>query len=123
MGGGGALNGPQAFLGEWRAVFQKRRDYVVGRLNDCEGLECLVPEGAFYAFPSCKGLLGKTSAGGRALATDEDGVMALLEENGVALVHGSAFGLAGHFRVSYAASDAELEKAMDRIERFVKKYR
>lgn len=113
-----ALNGPQAFLGEWRAVFQKRRDYVVGRLNDCEGLECLVPEGAFYAFPSCKGLLGKTSAGGRALATDEDVVMALLEENGVALVHGSAFGLAGHFRVSYAASDAELEKAMDRIEAF-----
>ncbi|WP_116654959.1 pyridoxal phosphate-dependent aminotransferase [Pelagibacterium sediminicola] len=113
-----ALNGPQAFLGAWRAVFQKRRDYVVGRLNQCEGLECLVPEGAFYAFPSCKELLGRTSAGGRALATDEDVVMALLEENGVALVHGSAFGLAGHFRISYAAADAELEQAMDRIEAF-----
>lgn len=113
-----ALNGPQAFLGAWRAVFQKRRDYVVGRLNQCEGLECLVPEGAFYAFPSCKELLGRTSAGGRALATDEDVVMALLEENGVALVHGSAFGLAGHFRISYAAADAELEQATDRIEAF-----
>jgi len=113
-----ALNGPQAFLAEWRAVFQQRRDMVVERLNGCEGLECLTPEGAFYVFPSCKALLGKTSAGGRALETDEDVVMALLEENGVALVHGSAFGLAGHFRISYAASDAELTEAMNRIEAF-----
>ncbi|WP_196257892.1 pyridoxal phosphate-dependent aminotransferase [Pelagibacterium limicola] len=113
-----ALNGPQEFLAEWRDVFQKRRDYVVGRLRACAGLECLLPEGAFYAFPSCKGLIGKTSAAGRPLATDDDVVMALLEENGVALVHGSAFGLPGHFRISYAASDADLEKAMDRIEVF-----
>lgn len=113
-----ALNGPQDFLGAWRDIFQKRRDYVVGRLNGCEGLDCLVPEGAFYAFPSCKALLGKTSAGGRALKTDENVVMALLEEQGVALVHGTAFGLPGHFRISYAASDAELAKAMDRIEAF-----
>ncbi len=113
-----ALNGPQKFLAEWRAVFQKRRDMVVARLNACEGLECLTPEGAFYVFPYCKALLDKTSAGGRALATDEDVVMALLEENGVALVHGSAFGLAGHFRISYAASDAELTEAMNRIEAF-----
>ena len=113
-----ALNGPQGFLAEWREIFQKRRDYVVGRLNGMGGLDCLVPEGAFYVFPSCRGLLGKTSAGGRQLATDEDVVMALLEENGVALVHGSAFGLPGHFRISYAASDAELEKAMDRIAAF-----
>ena len=113
-----ALNGPQGFLADWRQAFQKRRDYVVGRLNALEGIECLVPEGAFYVFPSCKGLLGKTSAGGRTLATDEDVVMALLEENGVALVHGSAFGLPGHFRISYAASDEELAKAMDRIEAF-----
>ncbi|MCD7060250.1 pyridoxal phosphate-dependent aminotransferase [Pelagibacterium xiamenense] len=113
-----ALNGPQGFLTGWREVFQERRDMVVARLRACEGLDCLVPEGAFYAFPSCKALIGKTSAGGRALATDEDVVMALLEENGVALVHGSAFGLAGHFRISYAASDAELIAAMDRIEAF-----
>lgn len=113
-----ALNGPQDFLKDWQAVFQKRRDFVVGRLNACVGLESLVPEGAFYAFPSCEGLLGKTSSGGRTLATDEDVVMALLEENGVALVHGSAFGLAGHFRISYAASDAQLEDAMGRIEKF-----
>lgn len=113
-----ALNGPQEFLAEWRDVFQKRRDYVVERLRACQGLECLLPEGAFYAFPSCVALIGKTSAGGRLLATDEDVVMALLEEQGVALVHGSAFGLAGHFRISYAAADAQLEKAMDRIEAF-----
>ncbi|WP_404406806.1 pyridoxal phosphate-dependent aminotransferase [Pelagibacterium halotolerans] len=113
-----ALNGPQGFLADWREVFQERRDMVVARLRACQGLECLVPEGAFYAFPSCKALIGKTSAGGRALATDEDVVMALLEENGVALVHGSAFGLPGHFRISYAASDAELIAAMDRIAAF-----
>jgi aspartate aminotransferase len=113
-----ALNGPQEFLAEWRDVFQKRRDYVVGRLRGCAGLECLMPEGAFYAFPSCKALIGKTSAGGRLLETDEDVVMSLLEEQSVALVNGSAFGLAGHFRISYAASDAQLEKAMDRIEAF-----
>ena len=113
-----ALNGPQGFLADWRATFQKRRDYVVGRLNTFAGLDCLTPEGAFYVFPSCKGLIGKTSAGGRVLATDEDVVMALLEENGVALVHGSAFGLAGHFRISYAASDSQLADAMDRIEAF-----
>lgn len=113
-----ALNGPQEFLADWRAVFQKRRDMVVARLNACKGLNSLVPEGAFYAFPSCKALLGKTSAGGRQLKTDEDVVMALLEENGVALVHGTAFGLPGHFRISYAASDAELTEAMNRIESF-----
>ncbi|WP_417583026.1 pyridoxal phosphate-dependent aminotransferase [Pelagibacterium sp.] len=113
-----ALNGPQGFLLEWRETFQARRDMVVARLRECVGLECLVPEGAFYAFPSCAALLGKTSAGGRLLASDEDLVMALLEENGVALVHGSAFGLGGHFRVSYAASERTLEQAMDRIEAF-----
>ncbi|RDE08778.1 pyridoxal phosphate-dependent aminotransferase [Pelagibacterium lacus] len=113
-----ALNGPQDFLRAWRAVFQTRRDRVVERLNQCAGLECLLPEGAFYAFPSCAGLIGRTSAGGRALETDEDVVMALLEENGVALVHGTAFGLPGQFRLSYAASDAMLAAALDRIEAF-----
>jgi hypothetical protein len=84
-----ALNGPQEFLAEWRAVFQARRDLVVKGLNANTGLDCLTPEGAFYVFPSCQRLLGKTSAGGTKLETDEDFVMALLEETGVALVHGT----------------------------------
>jgi aspartate aminotransferase len=113
-----ALNGPQEFLAEWRQVFQDRRDLVVKGLNANTGLDCLTPEGAFYVFPSCKRLLGKTSAGGKLLATDEDFVMALLEETGVALVHGAAFGLPGHFRLSYAASTAELEEAVRRIQGF-----
>jgi aspartate aminotransferase len=113
-----ALNGPQDFLAEWRQVFQDRRDLVVKGLNANTGLDCLTPEGAFYVFPSCKRLLGKTSAGGKLLATDEDFVMALLEETGVALVHGAAFGLPGHFRLSYAAGNAELEEAVRRIQGF-----
>jgi len=113
-----ALNGPQDFLVEWRAAFQRRRDAVVAGLQAAPGLTCLVPEGAFYAFPSCKGLLGRTSAGGKRLETDEDFVMALLEEEGVALVHGAAFGLPGHFRISYAAADAVLAEALSRIDRF-----
>ncbi len=113
-----ALNGPQEFLAEWRQAFQARRDLVVAGLNANTGLDCLVPEGAFYVFPSCKRLLGKTSAGGKLLTSDEDFVMALLEETGVALVHGTAFGLAGHFRLSYAASNAELEEAVRRIQAF-----
>lgn len=113
-----ALNGPQEFLAEWRQVFQERRDLVVKGLNANTGLDCLTPEGAFYVFPSCKRLLGKTSAGGKTLNTDEDFVMALLEETGVALVHGTAFGLPGHFRLSYAASNAELEEAVRRIQGF-----
>lgn len=115
-----ALNGPQDFLAEWRDVFQARRDLVVAGLNANIGLDCLVPEGAFYVFPSCKRLLGKTSAGGKLLTTDEDFVMALLEETGVALVHGAAFGLPGHFRLSYAASNAQLEEAVKRIQEFCK---
>ena len=113
-----ALDGPQDFLGEWRDVFQGRRDLVVAGLNAAEGVECLTPEGAFYAFPSVQGLLGRRSGGGRELATDEDVVMALLEETGVALVHGSAFGLPGHMRLSYAAANAQLEEAVGRIKAF-----
>ena len=113
-----ALNGPQDFLDDWRKVFQARRDLVVAGLNASAGLTCLVPEGAFYVFPSCQQLLGKTTAGGTKLTTDEDFVLALLEETGVALVHGAAFGLAGHFRLSYAASNAELEEALRRIQSF-----
>jgi aspartate aminotransferase len=113
-----ALNGPQGFLKDWLKVFQERRDMVVAGLNANTGLDCLTPEGAFYVFPSCQRLLGKTSAGGTVLNTDEDFVMALLEETGVALVHGTAFGLPGHFRLSYAASNAELEEAVKRIQTF-----
>jgi aspartate aminotransferase len=113
-----ALDGPQEFLADWRDVFQGRRDLVVRGLNESKGIECLTPEGAFYVFPSCKGALGKTSAGGARLETDEDFVLALLEETGVALVHGTAFGLPGHFRLSYAAANAELEEAVRRIQQF-----
>ncbi|MFD2646827.1 pyridoxal phosphate-dependent aminotransferase [Devosia albogilva] len=113
-----ALNGPQDFLADWRRTFQGRRDLVVAGLNAAAGVECLTPEGAFYVFPSCAALLGKTSAGGRKLITDEDFVLGLLEETGVALVHGSAFGLAGHFRLSYAASNAELEAAVRKTQQF-----
>jgi len=113
-----ALEGPQEFLEEWREVFQGRRDLVVNGLNAANGVECLSPQGAFYVFPSCKGLLGKTSSGGKLLETDEDFVMALLEETGVALVHGAAFGLPGHFRLSYAAANAQLEEAVRRIQAF-----
>ncbi|OEO31956.1 aspartate aminotransferase [Devosia insulae DS-56] len=113
-----ALNGPQDFLKGWREVFQGRRDLVVAGLNANTGLDCLTPEGAFYVFPSVKRLLGKTSGGGRALTDDAAFVLALLEETGVALVHGSAFGLAGHMRLSYAASNAQLEDAVSRIQDF-----
>ena len=113
-----ALNGPQDFLADWRKVFQGRRDLVVNGLNANTGLDCLTPEEAFYVFPSCQRLLGKTSAGGAKLVTDEDFVLALLEETGVALVHGTAFGLPGHFRLSYAAANSELEDAVARIQGF-----
>ena len=113
-----ALDGPQEFLASWRAKFQERRDLVVAGLNAAVGIDCLVPEGAFYVFPSIKALLGKTSKAGVRLETDEQFVLALLEETGVALVHGSAFGLAGHMRLSYAASNRELEEAVKRIQTF-----
>jgi aspartate aminotransferase len=113
-----ALNGPQDFLVGWREEFQARRDLVVAGLNAAAGVTCLMPQGAFYVFPSCAGALGKATAGGRRLETDADFVMGLLEETGVALVHGTAFGLAGHFRLSYAASRAELNAAVERIGAF-----
>lgn len=113
-----ALNGPQDFLAEWRQVFQDRRDLVVKGLNANTGLDCLTPEGAFYVFPSVQRLLGRTSKSGVALRTDEDVVMALLAETGVALVHGAAFGLPGHMRLSYAAATSQLEDAVSRIQDF-----
>jgi len=113
-----ALNGTQDFIPKNAEAFRKRRDLVVSMLNQANGLICPNPEGAFYVFPSCAGLIGKQSAGGRRIETDEDFVTALLEEEGVAVVQGSAFGLAPHFRISYATADDILEDACGRIQRF-----
>jgi aspartate aminotransferase len=113
-----ALNGPQDFIPRNAEAFRQRRDLVVSMLNQANGISCPRPEGAFYVYPSCAGTIGKTSAGGRRLASDEDFVTALLEEEGVAVVHGAAFGLSPFFRISYAASNAALEEACARIQRF-----
>ena len=113
-----ALNGPQDFIPKNAELFRQRRDLVVSMLNQAKGINCPRPEGAFYVFPSCEGVIGKTSTGGRKIATDEDFVTALLEEEGVAVVQGSAFGLAPHFRISYATSTEQLEEACARIQRF-----
>ncbi len=113
-----ALEGPQDFIEPNKRLFQRRRDLVVAGLNACEGVECPVPEGAFYVYPSIAGCIGKVSAGGTAIADDEAFATALLEEEGVAVVFGAAFGLSPHFRVSYATSDAALTEACARIERF-----
>ena len=113
-----ALNGPQDFLVTNREIFQRRRDLVVEMLNAAEGLTCPVPEGAFYVYPSIAGCLGKTSAGGAKIDTDEDFSRALLEETGVAVVFGAAFGLSPNFRVSYATSDEALTEACTRIQAF-----
>lgn len=110
-----ALNGPQEFLAERKAVFQRRRDNVVARLNAVEGLECNTPEGAFYVFPSCKGLFGRKTPKGLVLQTSNDVATYLLEDALVAVVPGIAFGAEGFFRISYATSDDVLEKACDRI--------
>ncbi len=113
-----ALSGPQDYIQTSRAIFQRRRDLVVAALNDCPGLSCPVPQGAFYVYPSIHELIGKTSAGGRVITDDEAFATALLDETGVAVVFGAAFGLSPHFRVSYATSDAVLADACARIKAF-----
>ena len=113
-----ALNGPQDFIAERRDVFAGRRDLVVSMLNEAAGVHCPMPEGAFYVYPSVAGCMGKTTKGGVVLKTDEDFVSALLDEEGVAAVHGEAFGLSPYFRVSYATSTEALEEACKRIQRF-----
>ena len=113
-----ALNGPQDFLAGAVETFLRRRDLVVAGLNAAQGITCPVPEGAFYVYPSIAGCIGKTSAGGVKIETDEDFCKALLEETGVAVVFGAAFGLSPAFRVSYATSDAVLEDALARIQAF-----
>lgn len=113
-----ALNGPQDFIAERAEVFKARRDMVVDLLNECEGLTCPKPEGAFYVFPSCAGTIGKTAPSGKVIENDEDFVTELLESEGVAVVQGSAFGLNPYFRISYATSTEALEEACARIKRF-----
>jgi aspartate aminotransferase len=115
-----ALNGTQDFIKERAISFQERRDFVVKALNKIKGINCLNPDGAFYVFPSCKGLLGKKDTNGNELKTDTDFVQSLLENNGVAVVQGSAFGLEGFFRISYATSMKNLEKALEKISIFCK---
>ena len=113
-----ALNGTQDFLPENRKLFQRRRDLVVSMLNQAKGLKCPRPEGAFYVYPDISGCIGKTSAAGTKITDDEVFATALLEETGVAVVFGAAFGLSPNFRVSYATSETALEEACRRIQTF-----
>ncbi|MBT3791010.1 MAG: pyridoxal phosphate-dependent aminotransferase [Alphaproteobacteria bacterium] len=113
-----ALNGPQDFMKEWVETFRGRRDYVVKELNNIPGLSCPTPVGAFYVYPSCAGAIGKKTPSGMEINNDTDFVTGLLEDEGVAVVQGVAFGLEPHFRVSYATSTENLENAMGRIRRF-----
>jgi aspartate aminotransferase len=113
-----ALNGPQGFIGEMVAVYKERRDLVVSMLNAAPGIHCHSPEGAFYVFPGVHGCIGKTSRGGAAITDDESFVMALLDEEGVAAVHGAAFMYPGHFRISYATDTESLREGCARIQRF-----
>jgi len=115
-----ALNGQQDFIKERAKSFQERRDFVVKALNQINGIECLNPDGAFYVFPSCKGLIGKKDPNGNVLNNDSDFVKSLLENSGVAVVQGSAFGLEGFFRISYATSMENLIKALEKIANFCK---
>lgn len=112
-----ALNGDHSFIAAHNAVFKERRDLVVRMLNEIEGLSCPKPEGAFYVYPSCAGCIGKTTPSGTVIKTDEDFVKYLLEAEGVAAVHGEAFGLSPHFRISYATATELLEEACKRIKR------
>lgn len=113
-----ALSGPQDFLADWRRVFQGRRDLVVSMLNQAPGIRCPKPEGAFYVYPDISGCIGKATPAGTVISNDEVFATALLEETGVAVVFGAAFGLSPNFRVSYATSDEVLREACARIQRF-----
>jgi len=115
-----ALNGTQDFLAPNNTLFERRRDLVVSMLNKAPGLICPKPEGAFYVYPSIAGCIGKTSAAGTVIDNDETFATALLEETGVAVVFGAAFGLSPNFRVSYATSDEALKEACQRIIDFCK---
>tara|TARA_B110000014_G_C19722509_1_gene377586 strand:- start:134 stop:610 length:477 start_codon:yes stop_codon:yes gene_type:complete len=110
-----ALNGPQEFIKDHNEAFVRRRDLVVNLLNNIDGLSCLTPEGAFYVYPSCKGVIGKETPEGKKISNDEDFMTYLLESEGIAGVHGAAFGLSPYFRLSYATSDEILKDACARI--------
>jgi len=113
-----ALSGSQDFIPRNNEKFKERRDLVVSMLNQTKGLKCPKPEGAFYVYPSCEGLIGKTTSKGVKIKNDEDFVLSLLEEEGVAAVHGAAFAMSPYFRISYATDTASLEEACKRIQRF-----
>jgi aspartate aminotransferase len=113
-----ALDGDQSFLREWRDIFKRRRDLVLGLLQDAPGIECGTPEGAFYVFPNCEGLLGRKAPSGTLIASGQDFVRELLETEGVGLVAGNGFGAPKNFRISYAASEQQLEEGCTRIVRF-----
>ena len=113
-----ALNGPQDFIAENNQAFKRRRDLVVELLNKADGIDCITPEGAFYVYPSCAGAIGKSTPDGKVIESDEDFATQLLESEGVAVVHGAAFGLSPFFRISYATSDETLVEACARIEKF-----
>ena len=115
-----ALNGDQSFMADWISQFTERRNLLVSLLNDIDGLTCLMPEGAFYVYPSCQGLIGKVTTDGKTLETDEDVVTYLLEASGIACVHGAAFGLSPHFRLSYAVSIDTIKDACARIQEAVR---
>lgn len=118
-----ALNGPVDFLADNNAAFVRRRNFVVSRLNSIDGLQCSMPDGAFYVYPSCSGVIGKKTPDGTLIETDSDYVTYLLEAEGVACVQGTAFGLSPYFRISYATSDTLLDDALNRIERATIKLR
>jgi aspartate aminotransferase len=113
-----ALNGPQDFIAKHNDIFKERRDLVVSMLNQAKGLSCATPEGAFYVYPSCAGTIGKTAPSGKVIQNDEDFVSELLAAEGVAAVHGAAFGTSPFFRISYATATKTLEDACQRIQRF-----
>jgi len=113
-----ALNGTQDFIPKFQKTFEERRDLVVSMLNQANGIECSKPEGAFYVYPSIRKLIGKKTQSGKVIATDEDFASELLEAEGVAVVHGAAFGMSPFFRISYATSNKLLEEACNRIQRF-----
>jgi aspartate aminotransferase len=116
-----ALNGPQEFITNHNKAFVRRRDLVVNLLNSIDGLSCLTPQGAFYVYPSCEGILGKETPDGKEISNDEDFMTYLLESEGIAGVHGAAFGLSPYFRLSYATSDEILKDACARIKRACEK--
>jgi aspartate aminotransferase len=118
-----ALSGPQNFIAERTAIFQSRRDRVVALLNDCPGLQCHLPDGAFYVFPSCEGVIGKQTPSGKILQSDEDFVLYLLDEENLAVLPGAAYGISRFFRISVAASNERLEEGCARVKRACEKLR